>query len=69
MTTKTPLTADTITTAQIRALKTEAATAGDDAMVATCRLALGLVEGANRGAEEDARQSCADAINDATARE
>ena len=34
------VTADTITTAQIRALRTEAAAAGDDAMVNMCDLAL-----------------------------
>lgn len=72
MTNNTTLTAATITTAQIRALRNEAATAGDLSMVETCDLALSpspvrtlslLVNGETVHVEEDYRALCADAIN------
>lgn len=67
------LTAETITTAQIRALRTEAATAGDLEQVEICDLALSgssirhlSIRGADGrvvSVEEDCRELCADAIN------
>lgn len=44
MTETTKLTAETITSAQIRALRTEAGEAGDSAQVAVCNIALGNEE-------------------------
>ena len=66
------LTAETITDAQIRALRTEAAAAGDPLMVEICDVALSpspvrtlslLVNGETVHVEEDHRALCADAIN------
>lgn len=42
MTNLSPLTADTITTAQIRALQSEALEEGNDEQADLCRLALGM---------------------------
>lgn len=75
-----PLTADTITTAQISALHAEAMRAGDYAMADICDVALVSRETTDdlggtlrdgRGNEltrTDAREACADAINDAAVR-
>jgi len=73
--------AATITNKQIRALKAEAATAGDLAQVMICDLAIGgpaALTGAEPGTEADrllstgmsqdeAREACADVIADAEA--
>ena len=56
---------DTITTAQIEALKNEAGTAGDLDMVEVCQDAL-YCEGER---QRSARQRCARVINDAAAQE
>lgn len=76
MTNNTTLTAETITTAQIEALATESAEAGDLAQHAICKLALYGQAGIHREALTDAglaaiegmtrteaREACADAIN------
>lgn len=64
MTNNTTLTADTITTAQIRALRTEALAAGDHAQVDICDSALNLrANGAEAAGETWAAKACADAIN------
>ena len=73
MTNNTTLTAETITTAQIRALRNEAQAAGDLAMVETCDIAMSKsptrlhsIMGGNGqviGIIEDCRATCADAIN------
>lgn len=60
------LTASTITDDQIRALRDEAAEAGDTEMVACCDDALVGIRGDNMIA---ARQECARVINDAAAQE
>ena len=69
----TTITAETITTAQIRALRTEAAAAGDFEQVEICDVALSRApvrtlsvigaDGARVDVEEDCRELCADAIN------
>jgi hypothetical protein len=66
-----PLTADTITDEQIRALRAEAVAAGDAVGIFWCEVALGL-ERATRDdgtplTAHDARQACADVINAARA--
>lgn len=75
------LTADTITTAQISALKTEAEAAGDTYQADICGIALAYTETANEiGADlvgpdgeiwtrTEARENCAEAINAARAME
>jgi len=64
MTNNTTLTAETITTAQIRALRTEAQEAGDTEQVSICNHALDTAESHNRSwTVDEARQLCADAIN------
>jgi hypothetical protein len=65
-------TADTLTTAQIDALCSEAATAGDLAMVRDCQLARGAVDSSATAAERrraiaDARKRVLAAIRDAEA--
>ena len=55
----TSLTAETITDDQIQQLSDEAAQAGDGAQVDICERAL--------GGDDEARASCAEAINDARA--
>lgn len=77
-----PLTAETITTAQIRDLRDEALDAGDRAMADICEVALGaatgeiirpmamgstMTQGRARRACVDARRACVDAINNARA--
>ena len=81
MTAKTePLTADTITAKQIRALHDEAVAAGDYLMSDICQIALAAHETADEQGGDligpdgrvwtrtEARESCADAINEAAAR-
>jgi len=64
MTNNTMLTAETITTAQIRALRTEAMEAGDYAQVDICDRALNLrANGAEAAGETWAAEACAEAIN------
>ena len=76
MTTAT-VTAETITRAQIKALRSEAETAGDYAQVDACNRALSrspillvslLVDGKTVTVEQNALELCADAINEAAAR-
>ena len=63
-TNNTTITAETITTAQIRALRTEAAEHGDTEQVDICNHALDASETRNRTwTVEQARALCADAIN------
>mgnify|MGYP001015608157 CR=1 FL=1 len=71
----TTLTAETITTAQIKALRAEAEAAGDRAQVDLCDLALAAHETADAQGGDligpdgaiwtrtEAREACADAIN------
>ena len=62
--TTTALTAETITHDQIRALRTEAAAAGDTEQVSVCNHAIDTTESRNRSwTAEEAREACADAIN------
>ena len=63
--TMTKLNPSTITRAQIEALRSEAAEAGDTRQVEWCDAALMPLGGL--GARDTARQVCADAINDARA--
>lgn len=64
MTNNTTLTAETITTAQIKALRAEAQEHGDTEQVSICNHALDTAESRNRSwTVEEARQLCADAIN------
>ncbi|MBP9863329.1 MAG: hypothetical protein KBD62_35620 [Kofleriaceae bacterium] len=71
------VTAETITRAQIKALRAEAETAGDYAQVDACNRALSrspillvslLVDGETVTVEQNALELCADAINEAAAR-
>ena len=55
------LTAETVTTAQIRALRDEAGVAGDLEQVEICDIALGKPD--QYRTLDDARELCADAIN------
>ncbi len=64
-TTHEPITADTITTTQIRQLRDEAVAAGDDRQVEYCDVALARWETPAR--RSVARQVCADAISSAHA--
>lgn len=58
------LTAETITSAQIRALRTEAHEAGDTEQVSICNHALDTAESHNRSwTVDEARELCAAAIN------
>lgn len=73
------ITADTITDDQIRALRTEASGHGDDAQITICDRALYgtaespstilslIADGHLSDAQVEARQLCADAINNARA--
>ncbi len=75
MTNNTTITAETITTAQIKALRAEAEAAGDRAQVDLCDLALAAHETADAQGGDligpdgaiwtrtEAREACADAIN------
>lgn len=75
MTTTLEITADTITTEQIKALREEALAAGDRAQVDLCDVALAAHETADAEGGElrgpdgeiwtrtEAREACADAIN------
>jgi len=75
MTNNTTLTAETITTAQIKALRAEAESAGDRAQVDLCDLALAAHETVDAQGGDligpdgaiwtrtEAREACADAIN------
>lgn len=72
MTNTNQLTADTITPSQIRRLRTEAMEAGDDLQVECCDLALSdtiAIATINEAltTNTEARQLCADAINNARA--
>jgi hypothetical protein len=63
-----PLTADTITDTQIRALQADAGESGDSEMYDICRLALGLTPAMSWPFETyGARSRCADVINNARA--
>ena len=62
--TTTALTAETITRDQIRALRTEAAAAGDAEQVSVCNHAIDTTESRNRSwTVEEARALCAGTIN------
>jgi hypothetical protein len=64
MTNNTTITAETITAAQIKALRSEAQEAGDTEQVSICNHALDTAESRNRSwTVDEARQLCADAIN------
>ena len=60
-------TINTVTYEQVAQLRTEAAAAGDDAMVSACALALETEFGLNAGVHEDALAACVAAIQDAEA--